>query len=47
MCKCKDVKIGSYDNQIELPRPECMKGRNEGTNSDTICIDECIAQEER
>ena len=37
--------MGSYDNQIELQRPKCMIGRTEGTHSNTICIDKCIAEE--
>jgi len=45
MCNCVNVKIGSYDNQVELLRPKCMIGRTEGTNSNTICIDKCIAEE--
>jgi len=45
MCNCVNVKIGSYDNQVELPRPIHMMGRHEGTSSATICIDRCIAKE--
>ena len=45
MCDCVNVKIGSYDNQVELPRPKCMTGRTEGTHSDTICVDKCITEE--
>ena len=46
MCNCVDVKIGSYDNQVTLPRPKCMIDRTEGSsNPDTICIDKCIAEE--
>jgi len=46
MCNCINVKMGSYDNQVELPRPKCMIGRAEGSpNPKTICIDKCIAEE--
>ena len=46
MCNCVNVKMGSYDNQVELPRPKCMIGRTEGSsNPNTICIDKCIAEE--
>ncbi len=45
MCNCKNVEPGSYANQIEVNRPEHMKGRSEGTSSDTICVDACIISE--
>ena len=46
MCKCVNVKIGSYDNQVVLQRPKHMKGRTEGSsNLFTICVDRCIAEE--
>jgi len=46
LCKCVNVKMGSYDNQVELPRPKCMSGRTEGSsNPHTICVDKCIAEE--
>lgn len=45
MCSCVNVTIGGYENQTELPRPDHMKGRKEGSESDTICIDTCIVQE--
>ena len=46
MCKCVNVKMGSYDNQVALQRPKCMEGRTEGSsNPKTICIDKCIAEE--
>lgn len=45
MCNCINVKMGSYDNQVELSRPKCMIGRTEGTHSNIICIDKCIAKE--
>ena len=45
MCNCVNVKVGSYGNQVILPRPKCMIGRTEGTRSNTICIDRCIVEE--
>lgn len=45
MCNCKNIEIGSYDNQVMLPRPNHMKGRKEGTSSDTICVDACLEEE--
>jgi len=46
MCNCINVKMGSYDNQVILPRPRCMINRTEGSsNPDTICIDKCIVEE--
>lgn len=39
--------MGSYDNQIMVDRPKCMIGRIEGTRSDKICLDKCIAEEVR
>lgn len=45
MCKCVNVEIGSYGNQVELPRPDHMVGRTEGTDSDTICVDTCLSDE--
>ena len=45
MCNCKDIKMGSYDNQIMVDRPKCMLGRTEGTRSNKICLDKCIAEE--
>lgn len=43
MCKCVNVEVQSYDNQVELPRPAHMKGQF--GNQDTICVDTCIAEE--
>lgn len=48
MCKCKDIEIGSYDNQVELKAPNFMK--NKKINDcfsiyDTICIDKCLEKE--
>lgn len=45
MCNCVNVKMGSYTNQAMFPRPKHMKGRTEGTCSDMICIDKCLAEE--
>lgn len=45
MCSCANVEIGSYANQIELPRPAHMIGQTAGTSSDTICIDKCLEDE--
>ena len=45
MCNCVNIKIGSYDNQVVLSRPKCMIDRTEGTTSNMICIDRCIAEE--
>lgn len=38
MCKCKNVQIGSYDNQINLYAPEWSR-------HEFIGIDRCIAKE--
>jgi len=35
MCKCKNIKMGSYDNQVTLKMP----------NGQLMGIDTCIAQE--
>ena len=48
MCKCKNVELGSYDNQIELEAPSHMKNRQIGscmTIGEIICVDKCIADE--
>jgi len=45
MCNCKNVEFGSYDNQVELPRPSHMRGRKEGSDSETICVDRCLSNE--
>ena len=39
-CKCKNVEFGSYDNQIEVARPDFVYG-----TSETVCLDRCIADE--
>jgi len=38
MCKCKNVEIGSYDNQVELRAPKWSR-------RGTICVDKCLATE--
>ena len=45
MCNCVNIKMGSYDNQIMVNRPECMMGRTEGSCNSKICLDRCIAEE--
>ena len=45
-CNCNNVDIGSYKNQVTLPRPIHMKNRREGSsNPESICVDACIAEE--
>lgn len=49
MCNCKNIKIGSYDNQIMLPIPKHMKeyknNRIEAGLTPFICIDKCLEKE--
>lgn len=46
MCKCKNIEVGTYDNQVELSRPLHMVGRkDEGSESDIICVDSCLKDE--
>lgn len=45
MCKCENIEIGSYENQVELDRPPQMKGRTEGSKNDVLCIDACLETE--
>ena len=45
LCDCVNVAVGSYGNQVMVPRPIHMRGRKEGTESDIICIDTCLANE--
>lgn len=49
MCNCKNIKVGSYNNQIELYPPIYMLPiRNcigEIKKSQTICVDKCISNE--
>lgn len=42
MCKCNDVAIGSYDNQVMLRPPVAMQIATEKVH---ISIDACIADE--
>lgn len=41
-CNCVNVEFGSYDNQVELPRPSHMPTIR-GVN--TICVDTCLKDE--
>lgn len=49
MCFCENVKIGSYDNQIELQIPDCMADYRELRRREhfpeTICVDACLGDE--
>jgi len=45
MCSCKNVGIGSYENQVVVDRPRHMIGRTEGSSNKKICVDTCIADE--
>lgn len=49
MCNCKNIKVGSYNNQIELDPPIHMFPlRNclgEIKKYQTICVDKCISNE--
>lgn len=38
MCDCRNVSIGSYDNQVMFIAPEW-------SGKDFICVDTCIAEE--
>jgi hypothetical protein len=38
MCNCKNIEIGSYDNQVTLETPEWMTKR-------TVDIDACLVDE--
>lgn len=42
-CQCIDVYVGSYESQVELPRPSHMPAR--GVESPTICVDKCLEEE--
>jgi len=42
MCNCKNVKIGSYDNQVELNR-HASQITSDGKT--VVCIDACLADE--
>ena len=47
VCLCKNVEVGSYHNQVELPAPDFMKSylKARGQNTDTICVDTCLSFE--
>jgi hypothetical protein len=48
MCNCKNVAIGSYDNQVVTNLPHHMiayKAAGRFSNVDSICLDVCIAEE--
>lgn len=45
MCDCRNVEIGSYDNQVLLRRMPHMYARTEGTTRDQINVDRCLADE--
>jgi len=48
MCDCKNVKIGSYDNQIELKIPNNIKleyNNPKKEKRETVCIDKCLVDE--
>ena len=41
MCKCKNIKIGSYDRQTSMKDPFNTRNRNGGW----VCVDTCLVQE--
>lgn len=46
MCQCKNVEIGSFDNQVMLDPPKHMREfRNIRELSAFICIDRCLKDE--
>lgn len=48
MCNCKDVKIGSYSNQVKLDAPKFMlplKSCIGEIKEPFICIDKCLEDE--
>jgi len=46
MCKCINIEIGSYDNQVEvMPLPHMSAYKAKVGGADTICLDRCIAEE--
>jgi len=48
MCNCINIKIGSYDNQIELKIPNNIKleyNNPEKEKRKTVCIDKCLVDE--
>lgn len=48
MCNCKNIAIGSYDNQVvitNLPYHMLAYVSNRNGSRDSICLDACIAEE--
>lgn len=48
MCNCKNVLIGSYDNQVQindLPYHMTSYLSRRNGSKDSICLDVCIAEE--
>ena len=48
MCKCENVKIGSYDNQIEIEIPnniEIRYNNPENEIRENVSIDKCLVDE--
>jgi hypothetical protein len=48
MCKCENIEIGTYGNQVILtPLPPHMKEykAKAGGYPDSICVDTCLAEE--
>lgn len=47
-CKCVDVQVGSYDNQVTVRIPTTVELRYntpERPGRETVCLDICIANE--
>lgn len=50
-CKCINVEVGSYSNQVELPAPGHLiewadkVGFSLGGDKHTVCIDKCLEDE--
>lgn len=50
-CKCVNVEVGSYENQVELPAPQHIIEWAEksdfslGGDRKTVCIDRCLEKE--
>lgn len=45
MCNCVNVKMGSYDNQVELVTPKFMLSPLGDCSFKKISVDRCIADE--
>ena len=49
MCNCKNIMVGSYDNQVELPVPEHMSPLRDCLGEikavQKICVDRCLENE--